>query len=158
MNNENKPLSVDEHMSRLERRARVIRSRLLRTVDALDARRHQVSDAVVVVKREAPRIGLSLLGLVAVAAGTVLGIRSYVRSRKERLLTTRVRRFVTQLRPERRPPFALVMFQKVTLTVVTMVVTEATRRAMKNALDGRLPDGRLAVGAALEAHHQAMNG
>lgn len=50
------------------------------------------------------------------------------------------------------------MFQKVTLTVVTMVVTEATRRAMKNALDGRLPDGRLAVGAALEAHHQAMNG
>lgn len=158
MSPENEQLSVEEHMSRLERRARVIRSRLLRTVDALDTRRHQVEGAIVVAKRQVPKFGLALLGIVAATAGAVLGIRSYLKSRKERLLGTRVKRFVGQLRVERKPPFAIVLFEKVTLTVVTMVVTEATRRVLKNTLDGRLPDGRLAVGGALEAHHHELNG
>lgn len=156
MSTEKKQLSVDEHISRLERRARVIRSRLLRTVDALDTRRHQVTDAVAVAKHEAPRIGMSVLGIIAAAAGSVLGLRAYLKSRKERLLAFRVKRFVSQFRVEKRPPFALVLFQKVTITVVTMVVTEAARRAMKNTLDGRLADGRLAVHPALAAHHEEL--
>ena len=157
MKTENKPqLSVDERISRLERRARVIRSRLLRTVDALDARRHQVTDVVEAAKHEAPRIGLSILGLVAAAAGSVLGLRAFLKSRKERLLAFRVKRLVSQFRVERKPPFAVVLLQKVTVTVVTVVATEAARRVLKNTFDGRLPDGRLATHAALEAHHQDL--
>lgn len=156
MSTDEKHLSVDEHISRLERRARVIRSRLLRTVDALDTRRHQVTDAVVVAKHEAPKIGLSVLGIVAAAAGSVLGTRAYLKSRKERLLAYRAKRFIAQFRVEKRPSFAIVLLQKATVTAVTIVVTEAMRRVAKNTIDGRLPDGRLAVGAALEAHHQEL--
>ena len=35
--------SIDERVKRLERKATVIRSRLMQTVDVLDARRHQVA-------------------------------------------------------------------------------------------------------------------
>ena len=44
MNTTGKELSVTQRRARLERRANVIRSRLLRTIDALDHRRHQVAE------------------------------------------------------------------------------------------------------------------
>jgi hypothetical protein len=138
----------------LERRANVVRSRLLRAVDALDARRHQVTEVGVLAKEAAPRVGLSLLGIVALTAGSVLGFRAYLRSRRKRLLGYRVKRLVGSFRFERKPPFAVEALQRITMTALTVFVTEATRRALVNAIDGRLPDGRLAVGQALEAHQQ----
>ena len=43
-------------------------------------------------------------------------------------------------------------------SVVTMVATETSRRVLKNFVDGRMPDGRLAAGHALDVHHEAMKG
>lgn len=144
-------------MNRLERRANVIRSRLLRTIDALDVRRHQVTETVHEAKALAPRIGITVLGVVAVTAGAVAGIRAWVKGRRERLLAYRVRHFFAELRAPRQPAFGVQLVQRVTLTIVTMAATELTRRTLKNTLDGRLPDGRLAVGTALESHHRALS-
>ena len=55
MSTKDKALSLDEQRSRLERRANVIRSRLLRTIDALDNRRHQVQEIGHHAKRLAAR-------------------------------------------------------------------------------------------------------
>lgn len=134
---DSKRIPIDERIRRLERRANVIRSRLLRKVDALDARRHQVSEAAAVVKAEAPRIGLAVLGVLAVAAGSILAVRAIVKSRKERVLSFRAKRVLDQFRVQKKPPFALEVLQKLTMTIATIVATETTRRALKDTVDGR---------------------
>ena len=136
----------------LERRANVVRSRLLRTVDALDARRHQVTEVGVQAKEAAPAIGLSVLGIAALSVGSVLGLRAFLKSRRERALSYRVQRFLGTFRVEKKPSFAVQALRRVATTAITVLVTEATRRALKNVVDGRFPDGRLAVGTALQAH------
>lgn len=151
---EKKELSTEEQRKRLERRANVVRSRLLRAVDALDTRRHQVTEIGVQAKEAAPRIGLSVLGIVALSAGSILGLRAYLKSRRERLFSYRVKRLLGTFRVEKKPSFFAEAFQKIAVTAITVVVTEATRRSVTNVVDGRFPDGRLAVGNALEAHQQ----
>jgi hypothetical protein len=138
----------------LERRANVVRSRLLRAVDALDTRRHQVTEVGVQAKEAAPKIGLSVVGIAVLSAGTVLGLRAWLRSRRERQLAYRLNRFIGSFRVEKKPSFAVEALQRIVTTALTVLVTEATRRALVNVVDGRLPDGRLAVGQALEAHQQ----
>lgn len=157
MSTENKKQSVEEHMKLLERRANVVRSRLLRAVDALDTRRHQVTEVGEHAKEVAPKVGLSVVGIVAIAAGSVLGIRSYLKSRRERMLSFRVQRFLGTFRVEKKKPFAVEALERLAMTALTVLVTEGTRRAMKNVVDGRFLDGRLAVGRALEAHHETIN-
>jgi hypothetical protein len=156
MSAEDKKQSVEEHMKMLERRANVVRSRLLRAVDALDTRRHQVTEIGVQAKEAAPKVGLSLLGIAAVSAGALLGLRAYVKSRRQRMLSFRVQRFLgaLPLRVEKKPSFAVDALQRLAMTALTVLVTEATRRGLKNVVDGRFPDGRLAVGQALEAHRE----
>ena len=149
---------IDTHTKALERRANVVRSRLLRTIDALDTRRHQVTEVGAQAKEIAPKAAMLLLGIAAVSACVVLGIRHYVRSPKERFLSYRVEQFLRQFRVEKPPSFAVQVAQRLTFTVVTMVATETSRRVMKNFVDGRMPDGRLAVGHALDLHHEAMKG
>lgn len=151
-----KKQSIEEHMKLLERRANVVRSRLLRTVDALDTRRHEVTEVAVVAKEAAPKVGLSLLGIAALSVGSFIGIHSIMKSRRERVLAFRVRRFVQSFRVEKKPSFGVQMLQRLATTALTVLATEATRRVMKNAIDGRMPDGRLAVGEALQAHHEAL--
>ena len=152
--NEKKEVSVEEQRKRLERRANVVRSRLLRAVDALDTRRHQVTEIGVTAKEVAPRVGLSVLGVTAVAAIAGLGLRAYLKSRRERSIAYRAQRLfgVFPLRVEKKPSFFAEAFQKIAMTAITVLVTEATRRSVTNVVDGRFPDGRLAVGTALQAH------
>jgi hypothetical protein len=154
MSAEDKKQSVEEHMKLLERRANVVRSRLLRAVDALDTRRHQVTEIGVQAKEAAPKVGLSVLGIAALSLGSVIGIRSYLKSRRQRLLSHRLQRLFGTFRVEKKPSFAKDAFQRIAMTALTVLVTEATRRAVTNVVDGRFPDGRLAVGQALEAHQQ----
>jgi hypothetical protein len=157
MSGEDKKQSVEEHMKMLERRANVVRSRLLRAVDALDTRRHQVTEIGVQAKEAAPKVGLSLLGIAALSAGSFLGLRAYLKSRRQRMLSYRVQRFFGSsfpLRVEKKPSFAAEAFQRLAMTALTVLVTEATRRSLVNVFDGRFPDGRLAVGQALEAHRE----
>ena len=140
----------DDAMDRLERRANVVRSRLLRTIDALDERRHQVAEIGSKAKRAIPIAGFVALGIVGAAAGAILALRSYVRRRKAR------RMFIPRLRIEKKPSLLLQMLQKIALTAATAIAAEVSRRVTKNALDGRLPDGRLAVAGPLALHHEQM--
>jgi hypothetical protein len=156
MSDEHKKHSVDEHMQLLERRANVVRSRLMRAVDALDTRRHQVTELGVQAREAAPKIGLSLLGLAILAGGAVIGLRAFAKSRRERVLAYRVKRFFGTFRVEKKKPFALEVLERLALTALSVVVTEAARRASRNVIDGRFPDGRLAVGHALGTHHESM--
>lgn len=149
---------LDKHMDMLERRANVVRSRLLRTVDALDVRRHQVATLGTKAKAAVPKIGALLFAIASASAGAVLGLRHWFRRRRGNLLVVRARRLFDQLRIERQPSTGALIVQRVTLTVVTMVATEVSRRAMKNFIDGRHPDGRLAAGRSLEAHHERSKG
>jgi hypothetical protein len=143
-----------ERQKILERRANVVRSRLLRAVDALDARRHQVTEVGVQAKEVAPKVGMSLVAIAALSAGAALGLRAFIKSRRERQLSHRIQRLLGTFRVERKPSFAADAFQRLAMTALTALVTEATRRSLKNVMDGRFPDGRLAVGHALEAHQQ----
>ena len=135
----------DDAMDRLERRANVVRSRLLRTIDALDERRHQVVEIGEKAKRAIPIAGLVALGIVGVAAGSILALRSYLRRRKAR------RMFIPRLRIEKKPSMLLQMLQKVVLTAASAVAAEVSRRVAKNALDGQA-----SVAGPLELHHEQM--
>ncbi len=140
MRPEEKEISIDERRSRLERRANVIRSRLLRTIDALDVRRHQVTQIGVEAKRLARPALAATLGIVAVAFAAAMGLRAALRKRRARSLPYRVARFLEPLRPApRRPSILEDALRKGTTTLVSMVVAEAARRATKNAFDGRSP-------------------
>lgn len=141
-----------ERQKILERRANVVRSRLLRAVDALDARRHQVTEVGVQAKEVAPKVGMSFVGIAAFSLGSAIGLRAFLKRRRERQLSYRVQRLLGSFRVEKKPSFVADAFQRVAMTALTVLVTEATRRSLKNVLDGRFPDGRLAVGAALHAH------
>lgn len=142
-------LSPEERISRLERRANVVRSRLVRAVAALDTRRQQVAE----VGRQAKRlVGPALVAAAGVTA--VLGLAvGFALVRKRKTLGQRVTaelagldlgRFV-----RREPTLGRRLLERTALTLASVAAGEIGRRVAKNAADGRLPDGRLAVGRAL---------
>lgn len=148
--------SVEAHMRLLERRADVVRSRLIRTIDALDTRRHQVTEMGAHAKKLAIPVAASVLGVAVVALGATFGLKALIRSRRERSLEWKVKNLFGRFRVEKKPPYWQQLLQKAGMTLVTMAATELGRRVTKNALDGRTPDGRLLVGRALDAHHHAL--
>ena len=133
-----KEKSPDEHRKLLERRANVVRSRLLRTIDALDARRHQVEVIGQNAKKLLVPAAASFLGIAVVACGAVLGIRSVLKRRHERLLSVRVGHVLDRFRVQKRPSIFEDVSRKALTTMVSIVTTEIARRAVKSAVDGRL--------------------
>ena len=149
-------------MFRLERRAKVVRSRLLRAVDALDTRRHQVAEIGRRTKRIAKPALLSVLGLAAIASVSAIAFGLMMVQRRRRSIalrlssrlasgTSRAMKRVEQLG---RPSLMRRVFDKVMLTVATFAAGELAKRVTRNAIDGRFADGRLVVGKALERHHR----
>jgi hypothetical protein len=124
-------VSLEEHRSRLERRANVIRSRLLRTIDALDERRHQLQEIGHHAKRLALPIGAAFVGVVVLTAGAALGVRALVRHRAERRLGYRVSAALAPLRRERRLPFWNEALRKVALTAFGILASELTKRGAR---------------------------
>jgi len=159
----NEELPVDERMKRLERRAKVIRSRLLRAVDALDTRRHQVVEVGTHVKEVAKPAALSLLGIAALFGASVVALSLAVKARRRRSLKFRLTEGLEGLKLGKRlgistqPSLTRRVFEKVTLSVMTFAATELAKRLSKNVVDGRLLDGRLAVGRALDQHHGQLS-
>jgi hypothetical protein len=143
-------LSIVERRSRLERRANVIRSRLLRTIDAIDVRRHQVVEVTHHAKRLVTPVALTVLGVAVAATAVGLGIRAFLRSRRERDLGFRIQRAVTRFRArtEPKPSLGWEVVRRLTLTLAGIAATELGKRGMKNLLDGRTLDGHLALGSA----------
>jgi hypothetical protein len=139
-----KELSLGEQRSRLERRANVIRSRLLRTIDALDNRRHQVQEIGHHAKRLAAPVGASLIGMVAIGVGTTLAIRALLERRRERSFTYRFSQALAPLRQVRRPPFWQDALRKVALTAIGVIASELVKRGAHGLLAERGPVGLLA--------------
>lgn len=137
MSTKTKQLSLDEQRSRLERRANVIRSRLLRTIDALDTRRHQVQEIGHHAKRLAVPVAGSLIGAAVIAAGTVFAIKALVERRRERDFSYRLAKAIQPFRAEVKPPFWADALRKLALTALTILATEAAKRGSKALLDGR---------------------
>jgi hypothetical protein len=131
-------LSLEERRASLERKAEVIRSRLLRHVDALDTRRHQIMGAAQRARAMAP----GLLSAI-VAAGALLGagvalVGWAVRARRGRLLSSRIAGALAPFRAPARPPLRAELGRTLLITVVTVAATELARRGARGALDGRV--------------------
>jgi hypothetical protein len=143
-------LSLDEQRSRLERRANVIRSRLLRTIDALDNRRHQVQEIGHHAKRLAMPVGAAFAGIVIATAATTFGVRALVRRRRERSFGYRLSQALAPLRREQRPPFWQEALRKVALTALGILASELTKRGAHGLIVGRGP--RALLGPAPAPH------
>jgi hypothetical protein len=143
MSPEQMELSIRERRERLERRANVIRSRLLRTIDALDVRRHQVTEIGGHVKRLALPVSGVVIGVALLVAGTTFAIGRVLKRRKDRLLSTRFKKWLAPMVQPPKPSLLEEVVRKLTLTFVGIVGGELARRASKNVLDGRMPSGHL---------------
>jgi hypothetical protein len=157
MSTSKQELSRDERMARLERRASVVRSRLLRAVDALDARRQQVARIGAQAKSVAVPAVLSVAGIAAVVGAGVLLLGASLFKRRRRSLSSRAAHAIQGLELVRPPSLARRVFEKVTLALVSFAATELAKRSAKNFFDGRLPDGRLAIGRALDRHRDELS-
>lgn len=155
MSTKTEALSLDERRTRLERRANVIRKRLLRTIDALDNRRHQVQELGHHAKRLAAPIGASVIGALAIAVGTTFAVRAFVERRRERSLTYRVAKALAPLRREARPPFWQEALRKVALTAMCAFANELVRRRARALLAERGPIALLAP--HVDGHPPAPN-
>lgn len=139
-----KELSLGEQRSRLERRANVIRSRLLRTIDALDNRRHQVQEIGHHAKRLVAPAVASVIGMVALGVGTTFAIRVLLERRRERSFTYRFSKSLAPLRQQQRPPFWRDALRKVALTAIGIITAEVVKRGAHGLLAERGPVGLLA--------------
>lgn len=147
---EGQAVSFEERMRRLERRANVARSRLLRAVEALDTRRHQIADIGKRAKRLAVPVALAALGAVALFAGALFAAGQALRARRGRSLPGRLSTALRALDRPRPPSLARRILDRVTLAIVSILATEIAKRTTKDVLDGRSPEGRLRrLGGAL---------
>ncbi len=117
-----------ERVKSLERKAQAIRSRLLRAVDELDARRNQVVAAGTYAKQMARPAAISALGAFVTIGLGVMAIRYVVRSRRENSLRTRIQRAIQRLELVPQPSLASRIFEKATLSLVTLVAGEVLKR------------------------------
>lgn len=145
---------IRERAERLERRAKVVRSRLLRAVDALDERRHQVQRITKQAKKMALPMVAATAGVLVLFGLSAVCFSAAIRRRRRLSAGERAAEFVRRWELVPRPSFARMAAERAALTFLSYAVTEVARRATKNLVDGRLPDGRLVAAApALEAHH-----
>lgn len=132
-----KALSVAEQRSRLERRANVIRARLVRAIDALDLRRHQVQKIGHDAKRLALPVAGSLFGIVVLAAGTTFALRAVMERRRERYFGYRFAKAIAPFRAPARPTFWGEAFRRVALTVIGIVAAEVATRGARRYFEAR---------------------
>ena len=138
------PEKPDDRMRRLERKARAIRARLLRTLDVLDERRHQIqhvkAEAQTFVRQArslAKPIGLGLLGASALAIAGVYFLGHALLARRRRSLSWRVSNTVDQLRRGRPPALGRRLVERLVLTVGSIIAAEIAKRSSRNLLEGR---------------------
>jgi hypothetical protein len=146
--------SPEEKRRILEREAEIVQSRLLRAVDALDARRQRVVSAGKRAKSLALPFAISVLGVAALVGAGVYLLGKAAVSRKHASFGYRLRTAIKDMDLVARPSLGRRIFEKVALAAVTMAANELGRRAGKNLLDGRFPDGRLMAADALARARQ----
>jgi hypothetical protein len=139
-----------DRMKMLERRAKVVRSRLVRAIDSLDSRRHQIETIGATAKRVAMPMALSAVGILALFGASAVAFGIAIKRKRQRRFSYRLVQSIRELDLVQRPSFLRRMLEKGAMSLVTLALTEAVKRASKNVLDGRLLDGRLATHDALE--------
>lgn len=143
-------LSPHERMARLERRAEILRSRLVRAVDAIDQRRHQVVEVGKRAKAMAKPAIMTLVGIGAVIGIGAFAVGAAIRSRRQRSLKMRLSDglagTLAKVDRAREPALHRKMFERVAMTAATFLVSELAKRMTKNFADGRFPNGQLALG------------
>ncbi|MBN9160926.1 MAG: hypothetical protein BGO98_02085 [Myxococcales bacterium 68-20] len=140
-------IAADERTELLERRARIIRSRLLRVVDTLDARRHHIAEVVVHAKLRAKSAALSLIGIGAHFGASLFAVSLALKARRRRSLSYRVSEALRRLDLGKRlnlvarPSFGRRVFDTITISVITFAASEVAKRVTKNLVDGRPAQG-----------------
>ena len=132
-----KSIALEEQRARLEKRADVIRSRLLRTIDALDNRKNQVTELGHHAKRMAIPVATSFVGAAVLAAGMTVAIHALIERRRERRFGYRLAKALAPFRQPPRAPFWQDALRKMTLAALGMIAGELVRRGARGALQGR---------------------
>lgn len=117
----------------LERRASVVRSRLLRTIDALDQRRHRVVELGQNIERKAVPVGAAVGGLIAVVGTVAFAAHRISVKRHENEWRNVLARTLGRSRPER-PSFIGEAARKVGLSLLVLLVNEGAKRAVHHGL------------------------
>ena len=130
-------LSVEERRARLERRANVIRSRLLRTIDEIDMRRHQITAIAQHGKRLAIPATVVVVGGALLAAGLLFGAKRLFA--KKPTLGDEARRIIGGFRVQKRPSILEEAVRRLVITSVTIVAGAAAKRGAQYFIEGREP-------------------
>jgi hypothetical protein len=133
-------LPFDERAS-LEDRATKARARLVRTLDALDLRREQVTQASHTARRLAVPIAVALVALGVAGATAAFALRASVRRKETNALPRRVGAALEPTRKamfgEHKPSITEETLRKVILAVAGLVATELAKRSLKLSFDGQ---------------------
>jgi hypothetical protein len=117
----------------LERKANVARSRLMRTIDALDRRRHHVVEVGENIERAALPAGAIAISVVALgSAAAYAAHRSSVKRHQNAWKNVFARAFAP---PPPRPSFFADAARKVALGLIMLAIQEVGKRAVHRALD-----------------------
>jgi len=118
----------------LERKANIMRGRLLRTLDVLDRRRHHVTDVAedmaAIARRAAVPLGVALGSLLAVGISVAVVLNRRAERARRRHLGTWVARALRPPPPDR-PRFLLEALRKAGVAVLVAVATEIAKRQAK---------------------------
>ena len=122
-----KTISIEEQRARLESRANAIRNRLFRTMDALDTRRHQVTELGHQAKKLAKPLAAGVLGLAVIAAGTAWAIGAAMERRRQKDLGYRFTRALAPLQPQR-PSFWSEAVRRVAMAGLGIAATHLLKK------------------------------
>jgi len=126
---------TSQHLDRaeiLERKANVARSRLMRTIDALDKRRHRAVEVGESIERAAVPVGSVALGLVVLGSTVAYASHRASVKRHQNAWRNALARILAPPRPER--SFFAKAGRQVVLTLLMIAVNEAGKRAVHHAL------------------------
>ena len=126
--------------ARLERRANIARSRLWRTLDVLDARRHRVAEHAHTAERLALPAGLSLLGIATLTTTTAFLVH-VVSSRRRARTLHRLRRAVAAWQTAGKRPFWASALGQASLSVACALSSVFACRRLSTQHSPRLPSG-----------------
>ena len=117
----------------LERKANVARSRLMRTIDALDRRRHHVVAVGENIERAAIPAGAIAVGVVALGSAAAYAAHRASLKRHQNAWRNVIARAFTP--PPARPSFFAEAARKVALALTMLAVQEVGKRAVRRALE-----------------------
>lgn len=126
---------IEDKMRRLERKATVLRSRLMQTIDVLDARRRQVRVVGERAKRAASSLGNGLLLVTVLVFGGAYVIGRAISARRRRSLPHRLSNAVDELRPTRPQGLGRRLAERVVLTIASILAAEIAKRTSRTMLD-----------------------